>query len=148
MYSSTKTYGHDIGLSSAFRQWRAKSHCKLIHGYALSIHLVFSASELDENNWVVDFGALKTFRTWLEDTFDHKLLVAEDDPELDTFKLLQDKGLADIVLVPNCGCEAFSSLVYSAANAWLEENGYIPRVKLISVEVREHGANSAVYEGG
>ena len=35
MYRSSKTYGHEIGLSAAFRQWRAQSHCRLIHGYAL-----------------------------------------------------------------------------------------------------------------
>ena len=32
MFLSTKTYGHDLGLSAAFRQWRAESHCRLIHG--------------------------------------------------------------------------------------------------------------------
>lgn len=32
LYQSTKTYGHDRGFSCAFRQWRADSHCRLIHG--------------------------------------------------------------------------------------------------------------------
>ena len=39
MYRSTKTYGNERGLSCAFRQWRADSHCNLIHGYSLGFVL-------------------------------------------------------------------------------------------------------------
>ena len=79
-YKSTKTFGHELGLSSAFRQWKAQSHCRFVHGYALAVKFEFEAEELDVRNWVVDFGSLKSLRKMLEDTFDHKLLVAEDDP--------------------------------------------------------------------
>mgnify|MGYP001588063145 CR=1 FL=1 len=49
-YKSTKTYGHAIGLSAAFRQWRADSHCKYLHGYALAVKFVFEAGELDSRD--------------------------------------------------------------------------------------------------
>lgn len=142
---STKTYGHEIGLSAAFRQWRAESHCRLLHGYALAVTLVFSAEELDARNWVVDFGSLKSLRGMLEDTFDHKTIVAEDDPKLELFKLMQEEGIIDLVLLPSCGCEKFAEYIYEATEVWLKDNGYAPRVNLVSVEVKEHGANSAVY---
>lgn len=145
MYRSSKTYGHEIGLSAAFRQWRAQSHCRLIHGYALSVHLEFEADELDERNWVVDFGSLKSFKAQLENTFDHKLLVAADDPHLTNFKLIEKAGLARIVIVPATGCEAFAEMIFEAADIWLEDNGYKPRVRMHHVTVREHGANSATY---
>lgn len=145
MYRSSKTYGHDIGLSACFRQWRAESHCRLLHGYALSIHLEFEADELDARNWVVDFGSLKHFKWELENTFDHKLLVAEDDPEKDLLCSLAGMGLADVVVVPATGCEAFAALIYSCAEGWLVDNGYAPRVRMHHVTVREHGANSATY---
>src|SRR5688500_7012818 len=77
-YLSTKTYGHEVGFSCAFRQWRAASHCSLIHGYALSIAITFEAEQLDDNNWVVDFGGMGSFKEWLTQTFDHTLLVAWD----------------------------------------------------------------------
>jgi len=147
MHVSTKTYGHDIGLSACFRQWRADSHCKYLHGYALKVRLEFEADELDERNWVVDFGGLRTFKGWLESMFDHKLLVAEDDPERSRLMHLAKYGLADMVLVPATGCEAFAKLIHDRASAWLRENNYAPRVRLRSVEVCEHGANSAVYHG-
>lgn len=147
MYRSSKTYGHDIGLSACFRQWRAQSHCRFLHGYALSIHLEFEADELDERNWVVDFGSLKSFKGQLEDTFDHRLVVAADDPELKTFEALETLGLAKVVVLPDVGCEAFARIIYDAAEVWLLDNGYAPRVRMAWVTVREHGANSATYTG-
>lgn len=144
-YRSSKTYGHDIGLSACFRQWRADSHCNQLHGYALSVHLEFEADELDIRNWVVDFGSLKSFKQTLQDTFDHKLLVAEDDPHVGKFEKLEEAGLADIVMVPATGCEAFAKLIYEGAELWLKDNGYEPRVRMHHVTVREHGANSATY---
>lgn len=80
-YLSTKTYGHEVGLSATFRQWRAKSHCRLLHGYSLSFRFEFEANTLDDKNLVVDFGGLKELRAILEGTFDHKTVVAADDPE-------------------------------------------------------------------
>lgn len=145
-YRSTKTFGHELGLSAAFRQWRAESHCRLIHGYALSIKVTFEAEELDVRNWVVDFGSLKSFKGMLENTFDHKLLVAEDDPMLGELVELQNCGLAQVVVVPATGCEAFAKLIYEYAQVWLKDNGYSPRCKVVEVEVREHGANSAIYQ--
>ena len=78
-YISTKTYTH-LG-PVAYRQWRADSHCNLIHGYALSFHFEFETNDLDARNWVVDFGGLKPLKGNLEDWFDHTLLVAQDDPD-------------------------------------------------------------------
>jgi 6-pyruvoyltetrahydropterin/6-carboxytetrahydropterin synthase len=147
-FYSTKTFPHSIGLSAAFRQWRAESHCRLIHGYALQIKFTFGTNDLDVRNWCVDFGSMKSLKTWMEDTFDHKLLVAEDDPELQTFMMLQAKDLADIVVVPATGCEKFAELIFGATEIWLKDNGYAPRCWVESVEVSEHGANSAIFLRG
>jgi 6-pyruvoyltetrahydropterin/6-carboxytetrahydropterin synthase len=146
-FISTKTYGHEIGLSACYRQWRAESHCRLLHGYALSVKFEFEATELDLRNWVVDFGSLKSLKGMLEDTFDHTLLVAEDDPMKDELCGLTGVGLARAVVVPATGCEAFAKLIYEVAELWLVDNGYAPRCRVRSVEVREHGANSAIYVG-
>lgn len=147
MYKSVKHYGHELGLSAAFRQWRADSHCKLIHGYALAIKLTFAAHELDLRNWVVDFGSLKSLKGLFENTFDHKLLVAEDDPMLEELMRLQDVvDIAEIVVVPATGCEAFAKMIFECTEVWLKDAGYSPRVWIESVEVKEHGANSAIYQ--
>lgn len=145
-YISTKTWGHDVGLSTCFRQWRSHhSHCRFLHGYALSVRLEFEAATLDDRNWVVDFGGLKDLKRQLEDTFDHKTVIAQDDPELEWFQEGERRGLLDLVVVEAVGCERFAELVWELGRMWLVEKGLVTRVRLTSVEVREHGANSAIY---
>lgn len=148
MHQSTKSYGHDVGLSACFRQWRAASHCRFLHGYALAVSFKFEAQELDANGWVVDFGSLKTLKAVLQNHFDHKLVVAQDDPKLADFLEMESLGIAQVVVLHDgVGCEAFAKFIHGLTLLWLEANKYSPRVRLVSVEVREHGANSAIYLG-
>jgi 6-pyruvoyltetrahydropterin/6-carboxytetrahydropterin synthase len=145
-YFSTKTY-KQIG-PVAYRQWRADSHCNLIHGYALSFHFEFEAKDLDARNWVVDFGGLKPLKGLLEDWFDHTLLVAEDDPMKEHLLKLGELGLAKITLVEKTGCEGLASFLYSYINdQFLPTYGWGDRVWCRRVEVRETDNNMAGVEG-
>ena len=145
IFRSTKTYGHNEGLSCCFRQWRAThSHCRFIHGYALAFRFVFAAAELDQNHWCFDFGALKPVREWLKSTFDHTMLVAEDDPELPRFELLARDGLIDLRVLPATGCEAKARYTFDHVASFIEKASS-SRVWLESVEVMEHSGNSAIY---
>lgn len=155
-YRVTKTYTPEQGLSATFRQWRAKSHCRFLHGYALGVRVVFecSAEALDENGWVYNFGGLKPFKEYITDLFDHKTLVAQDDPQLEVFKQLSltdtshgGHQLLQLVVVPRTGCEAFAKLCYLWLLAHLKQTAEGRPVRLVSVEVFEHGGNSATYVG-
>ena len=145
IYRSTKSYDHSEGLSCCFRQWRAThSHCRLVHGYALAFRFVFATHELDERNWCFDFGGLKPVKAWLKEMFDHTMLVAEDDPALARFRAMHEDGLIDIRVLPAVGCEATAKYVFDYVARYVEaETG--SRVWLESVEVKEHGGNSAIY---
>lgn len=147
-HRSTKTYGHDLGFSVAFRQWRAHSHCRLLHGYSMAFRFEFAANDLDAVNWVVDFGGLKGLKAMLEDNFDHKTVVSEDDPELAWFQDGANRGILDLVVLPAVGCEKFAEFIFECAEVWLLDAGFAPRCRLVSVEVKEHGANSAIYTKG
>ena len=144
-FYSHKEFGHEPGLSCCFRQHKAThSHCSLLHGYAISVRLDFVASELDDCNWVMDFGGFSTVKDFLKRTFDHKLLVAEDDPQLDQICALGGLGLADVVVLEKVGCEAFAKLVFDFVAPWaFEQTG--GRVELFKVTIKEHGANGATY---
>lgn len=146
-FISTKTYGHERGFAVAYRQWRADTHCNLIHGYALAFHFEFECTELDARNWCVDFGGFKTLKYMLDDWFDHTCLVAQDDPEFATFEMLHQKKLIKMTVVERTGCEGLSAFLAEYINEiWLPENGYGDgRVKLRKVEVRETPANSAMW---
>lgn len=143
-FFSTKTYSHDVGFSCTFRQWRAESHCRYLHGYALKFKFTFAASELDHCGWVVDFGGLKNLKGWLEEWFDHRTLVASDDPQISRMRELDFLGIITMREVPATGCEAFSKMVYDYTEQWLIDAGFGPRCELVSVEVAEHGGNSAI----
>lgn len=143
-YRSTKAYDHSEGLSCCFRQWRAQSHCRLLHGYALAFRFVFATESLDHNNWCFDFGGLKPVRTWLHEMFDHTTLVAQDDPDLPAFEALRESGLVDLRILPAVGCEAVARHVHDYVSIYVTSQTE-GRVRLESVEVREHGGNSALY---
>ena len=132
--------------STAFRQWRADSHCKLIHGYRLQCKLWFTAEELDDKNWIYDFGGCKEIKNILEKQYDHTTVVAADDPELDTFKLMSEKGMIDLrIAEKGVGIERTAEWVYENANKFVTEQTN-NRVRIIKVEVWEHEGNSAIYE--
>ena len=143
------------GYSTVFRQWKADTtHCKYLHGYAISFRVWFEG-ELDERNWVWDFGGMKRakntiqgkspkdFFTWL---LDHTMIIAEDDPFLESFKRMDEAGVVQLRILPATGCEKFAEYLYEVINEFLAEetNG---RVKAAKVEVYENERNAASYEG-
>ena len=146
-YYSTKTYGHNIGLSACFRQPHADhSHCRFLHGYSLQFKFTFGCNELDNKNWVVDFGGLKPRKKWLEDNFDHKVVLDRSDPMLYKFAELENAGLAELTILDGVGVEKFAEHAFNKAQEIVHEmsNG---RCWVVSCECAEHGANSAIYEG-
>ena len=146
-YQSTKTYGNDRGFSCAFRQPKAThSHCSLIHGHSLGFKFVFEADHLDDKNWVYDFGNCGWIKNFLEENFDHTVAVDKNDPNLFDLTALEDKGIAKIVEMDGVGCEKFAEHVYRYVSTKVLATSK-DRVKLVSVEVFEHGANSAIYIG-
>ena len=147
-YISTKTY-NQIG-PVAYRQWRADSHCNLIHGYALSFHFEFEADTLDARNWVTDFGGLKPLKHVLEDWFDHTLLVAQDDPMREHLLELGRLKLAKITEVEKTGCEGIADFLYEYINTILLPSfgsSEAQRVWCSKVEVRETDSNMAMRVG-
>jgi 6-pyruvoyltetrahydropterin/6-carboxytetrahydropterin synthase len=149
-YTSTKLFD---GYSTVFRQWKADgTHCKYLHGYALSFRVWFTG-DLDHRNWVWDFGGMKRAKNTIDgmqpkDYFawllDHTTVIAEDDPHLDLFKLMDNDSLIQLRVIPATGCERFAEFLYSKINEFLavETNG---RVKALKIEVYEHEKNSASY---
>lgn len=145
-YISTKTY-NQIG-PVAYRQWRADSHCRLIHGYALSFHLEFECDTLDARNWCMDFGGLKPLKDLLEDWFDHTLLVAQDDPMREHLLKLGELKLAKITEVEKTGCEGIADFLYEYINTiFLPNYGEKERVWCSKIQVRETDANMAMRVG-
>jgi len=149
-FQSTKLFD---GYSACFRQWKAEdTHCKYLHGYAISFKVWFEG-DLDERNWVFDFGGMKRAKTKMngmspKDYFawllDHTTIVAQDDPYLEQFKQMHNDGIIQLRIMEAIGCERFAQYIYDIINSFLEletDN----RVRATKVEVYEHERNSASY---
>ncbi len=141
LFYSTKRF---TGFPCTHRQWRAKSHCRFVHGYSREFKFEFAANELTPEKWVMDFGGLKSVRSWLEDQFDHTFLVAEDDPALPEFRALDKKGVIQLRVLPNAGMEATAEYIYHHTNKIILEMTK-NRVWITKVEVSENENNSAIY---
>ena len=141
------------GFSTVFRQWKAKdTHCRFLHGYGISFKVYFEG-ELDDKNWVWDFGGMKRAKTridglqpkkWMDYMFDHTLIIAEDDPELQAFVQMGKAGVAQVRVIPATGAEKFAEYIYRNINEFVkaETEG---RVRVTKVKFMEHGKNAAYY---
>ena len=149
-FQSTKIFD---GFSTVFRQWRADgTHCQFLHGYGISFKITFEG-ELDERNWVWDFGGMKRAKgtidgmnpkAWMDYMFDHTVIMAEDDPYLELFKDMDKNKLIQLRVIPATGAEQFAKFIYDKVNEFvLEETNN--RVRVTQVEFKEHNKNSAIY---
>ena len=151
MFRSTKKFD---GFSTVFRQWKAsETHCRFLHGYDVEFIITFEG-ELDERNWVWDFGGMKRAKNtidgmmpkaWMDYMFDHTFVVAEDDPFKESFLKMDEAGAAQVRIVPATGAERFAEFVYNKVNKFVqaETEG---RVRVVSVEFMENHKNSAIYQ--
>lgn len=149
-FQSSKVFD---GFSTVFRQWKAEgTHCRFLHGYGISFKVYFEG-DLDERNWVWDFGGMKRAKTkidnrtpkdWMDYMFDHTLIVAEDDPFINAFKEMDTSGVAQVRVIPNTGAEKFAEYIYNKINKFVntETEG---RVKVTKVKFMEHGKNAAYF---
>jgi 6-pyruvoyltetrahydropterin/6-carboxytetrahydropterin synthase len=150
-FTSSKLFD---GYSTVFRQWRAEgTHCKFLHGYAVSFKVDFEG-DLDERNWVWDFGGMKRAngnidgmnpKQWFDYLLDHTTIISEDDPYLEQFKQMADDGIIQLRILPYVGAERFAEYLFQKINEFVQEETHY-RVRVAKVEVFENGRNSASYE--
>ena len=150
-FQSTKLFD---GFSTVFRQWKAEgTHCKFLHGYGVSFRVWFEG-ELDERNWVWDFGGMKRAKgtidgknpkEWMDYMFDHTTIVATDDPGIGGFRTMDELGIIQLRELEAVGAEQFAKYIYDKLNNFVQEetNG---RVSVVRVEFMEHSKNTAIYE--
>ena len=115
-YQSTKLFD---GFSCCFRQWKAETtHCRFLHGYGVSFRVTFEG-DLDDRNWVWDFGGMKRAKTlidgmqpkaWMDYMFDHTVIVAKDDPKLSGFQNMEIMDVIQLRTVEATGEKSLQNL--------------------------------------
>jgi 6-pyruvoyltetrahydropterin/6-carboxytetrahydropterin synthase len=149
-YQSSKVFD---GFSTVFRQWKADgTHCRFLHGYDIEVKVYFEG-ELDSRNWVWDFGGMKRAKgkidghnpkEWFDYMFDHTTVIAEDDPFLPQFKIMNSEGIIQLRVIPSVGAEQFAKYVFDKIDAFVQDETD-SRVSVTRVDVAENHKNAASY---
>jgi 6-pyruvoyltetrahydropterin/6-carboxytetrahydropterin synthase len=131
MAKITATRYHDF--STGHRVYGHESKCAHLHGHNYRIHLTVEADALDSVGRVMDFSAIKEHLCyWLEEEWDHKFLVWDQDPFAKTLKELDPTGTVVVQFNPtaeNMG----QYLIDVVGPKQLEGTG----VKLVNVNIEE-----------
>jgi len=137
MFEVTKRLG---GYPCCHRQWRDEGHCSFLHGYDRWVELTWQGPR-DHRGWVVDFGALREIKDYLDHWFDHTTLIAPDDPHFDHFKELNEAGVIDM-RVCDPTMEGMAAHVAAMVQDWTGSYG-TGEAKLVEVTCWENDKNAA-----
>lgn len=147
MYVDTKTFPKTLGLTICVRDWRSRRRARFLHGGALTIGITFEAEALDGTGRVVDLDAVDALRDWIMETFDHKTLIASDDPALNVFEGLHDAGLIELVEIDCTTLPSIAAMIGERAEGWIVESSYSPRVRLGGVSITDDvSGNRGIWE--
>lgn len=129
---------HDI--SCGHKVFGHESKCAYLHGHNYRIHFEIQGN-IDSIGRVLDFSVIKEkLCNWLEENFDHRFLVYENDPDAEK---LQAIDATVLILNFNPTAENIAKyLVEEIAPNQLKDTG----CKLIKCEVEETRKCSAIYE--
>ena len=84
--------------------------CRHLHGHNGRAVITLQSPHLDARGMVVDFSDLKrVVGSWIDATFDHKMLLRRDDPAL---PLLRQQGEPVFVLDVNPTAENIARLIF------------------------------------
>lgn len=134
---------HDI--STGHRVHGHESKCAHLHGHNYRIHFscVAADGELDSLGRVIDFGEVKSrLCMWVEENWDHKFLVWENDPMTATLQLLDPEGVVSLPFNPTAENMA-EFLVSVVGPMQLANTG----ITLIQVRIEETRKCSVSFEG-
>ncbi len=73
-------YGH--------RLLHHQGRCRHLHGHNGKVMITVEAAELDEQGMVLDFGEIKSVGQWIDDNFDHRMILSRGDPAVDSLTQL------------------------------------------------------------
>lgn len=120
--------------------------CKHLHGHSYSGSVTFAAPNLDQYDFVIDFGDIKSlFDDWVQQHWDHVTLVSEMDQSLLTF--LQDEQ-QDYFVIPgqrNTTTEALAEFLFNKFTDILKSQSAFAELRLVSVTVAESEHSYAEY---
>jgi 6-pyruvoyltetrahydropterin/6-carboxytetrahydropterin synthase len=83
-------------------------------------------------------------KVWMDYMFDHTYIIAEDDPFVCKALEMHNEGIVQLRVIPATGAEQFAKFIYDKVSKFISEETN-NRVRVVSVEFKEHEKNSAIY---
>jgi 6-pyruvoyltetrahydropterin/6-carboxytetrahydropterin synthase len=139
----TATRYHDF--SCGHRVFGHESKCAYLHGHNYRVHFTIEAKKLDNVGRVLDFSAIKEcLCEWLENAWDHRFLLWEEDPVKDLLFGCKEKIIKDsVVIMPfNPTAENMARFLLESVGPAMLPDG----IKLTRVVVEETRKCSATAE--
>lgn len=134
----TCTRYHDF--SAGHRVFGHEGKCQNLHGHNYRVHFECMAPKLDSIGRVVDFSCIKELLCdWIEENWDHKFLIWEDDPLAKSLNEL-DETVVFTDFNPTAENMAFFLLKY-VGPAQFHRTG-IQLIKVIVEETRKCSATA------
>lgn len=108
-------YGHRLS--------KHPEKCRFPHGHSLRIEVVARGRELDGNDMVCDYKALKVITADLVDRLDHAMALNTADPELEKLQAIGDR----VLLFPDQDptTEVVARWLYEQISARIAADGWV-----------------------
>jgi len=126
-----------IEFSYGHRLLNHDGKCRYLHGHNGIVEIDLGAESLDKMGMVIDFSRVsEVVKTWIDDNFDHRMLLRHDDPMT---AALKQAGEPVFTMDENPTAENIAKLIWTAArNAGLQ---------VAEVRVWETSTSRAAYRG-
>ena len=93
MYTIAKTFEFDAGHRLA-KGYEGK--CANLHGHRYRVEIALKAKKLNDFDMVFDFNDMDPIKQWLDDEFDHKMMLWICDPLIEGFRGEDDFTVAEV----------------------------------------------------
>jgi len=92
--------------------------CRHLHGHSARVAITLESCALNEQGMVCDFSDIQSFAgKWLDDTFDHNMLLHKNDPVL---PLLQQAGERVMVVNEHPTAEFLAKMIFD----YVQQGGF------------------------
>ena len=140
-------FGELRGFSCAYRQYLNEEmrgfESPMLHGYALSFFFRFASNDPEI---MTDYLPQKMawIEQYLEEIFRNTVIVAHEDPLLDSFLELEKAGACELRMIDKVGASAFAKVLYDEIASTVKEVS-VGSIVLFEVKVRENGNYTAAF---
>lgn len=124
-------------INCIFRYWRSDGQDRFLKTYRLNAKVVLECQNLDNHQMVIPRGdyLFNEIEVMLSMVFRNRVIVAEDDPQINLYKAMSDANVIELMVLPDVGVEKIAEGIYNHVKVILFNQDMINRIDIRSVEI-------------